>query len=294
MRSAAPTILVLHADAPGEVGATVLHEEDGDVLVSLEVRRLERNGHSKKLSAISFQPSAFRERASTVRLRGSRRFSSLPSVDVFVTGGTGYIGRPVIAELVKRGHSVAALVRAGSERRLPAGATAIPGDAVRGESFAGRVAPAKAFVQLVGVSHPSPAKASQFRSVDLASVRASAEAAARAGVEHFVYLSVAQPAPPIMREYASVRAEGEAILRATGMNATFLRPWYVLGPGHRWPYLLLPAYWLAERLPPTRDTARRIGLVTLPQMIAALVRTIETPARGIRIVEVPEIRRRDL
>jgi uncharacterized protein YbjT (DUF2867 family) len=96
-----------------------------------------------------------------------------------------------------------------------------------------------------------------------------------------------------MREYASVRAEGEAIVRGTGMNATFLRPWYVLGPGHRWPYLLLPAYWLAERLPSTRDTARRIGLVTLSQMVAAIVRAVEHTSRGVRIVEVPEIRRSD-
>ncbi|HEY6064659.1 MAG TPA: NAD(P)H-binding protein, partial [Thermoanaerobaculia bacterium] len=162
-------------------------------------------------------------------------------MDVFVTGGTGYIGRPLIGGLTGRGHSVAALVRAGSERKLPAGVRSVVGDAVRAETFAGHVAPAKTFVQLVGVSHPSPAKAAEFRSVDLASVRASADAAARAGVEHFVYLSVAQPAPAIMKEYAAVRAEGEAIVRATGMNATFLRPWYVLGPGHRWPYLLLPA-----------------------------------------------------
>ena len=74
------------------------------------------------------------------------------------------------------------------------------------------------------------------------------------------------------------------------MNATFLRPWYVLGPGHRWPYLLAPMYWIFERLPGTGDAARRIGLVTLPQMVAALVRAVENPARGVRVVEVPEIR----
>jgi uncharacterized protein YbjT (DUF2867 family) len=154
-------------------------------------------------------------------------------VDVFVTGGTGYLGRPLIARLLERGHSVAALVRRGSEGRLPVGARLVVGDAVRRESFADRIAPAKTFVQLVGVSHPSPAKAAEFRSVDLASVCATAEAASSAGVDHFVYLSVAQPAPAIMKAYAAVRAEGEAIVRATGMNATFLRPWYVLGPGHR-------------------------------------------------------------
>ncbi len=166
----------------------------------------------------------------------------------------------------------------------------VTGDALRRETFAASIASAKTFVQLVGVSHPSPARAAEFRSVDLASVRASAEAAAGAGVENFVYLSVAQPAPAIMRAYAAVRAEGEAIVRATGMNATFLRPWYVLGRGHRWPYLLLPPYWFFERLPATREGARRIGLVTLPQMVAALVSAVETPVRGVRILEVPEIR----
>ena len=210
--------------------------------------------------------------------------------DVFVTGGTGYIGRPLVGDLMRRGHAVHALVRPGSEKRLPTGAVSVAGDALRSETFARSIAPAKTFVQLVGVSHPSPAKAVEFRSVDLASVRASAEAASGAGVEHFVYLSVAQPAPAIMKAYAAVRAEGEAIVRATGMNATFLRPWYVLGPGHNWPYLLLPAYWIFERLPGTREGARRIGLVTLPQMVAALVRAVENPPRGVRILEVPAIR----
>lgn len=33
-----------------------------------------------------------------------------------------------------------------------------------------------------------------------------------------------------------------------------------------------------ERLPSTRDSARRLGLVTLPQMLQTLVRVVETPA----------------
>jgi uncharacterized protein YbjT (DUF2867 family) len=132
------------------------------------------------------------------------------SSEVFVAGGTGYIGRPLVSELLRRGDAVRALVRPGSEGKLPAGATPVAGDALRAETLAAEVAPAKTFVQLVGVSHPSPAKAAEFRSVDLASLRASAEAAARAGVEHFVYLSVAQPAPAIMKVYAAARAEGES------------------------------------------------------------------------------------
>ncbi|HEY3204901.1 MAG TPA: NAD(P)H-binding protein [Thermoanaerobaculia bacterium] len=209
--------------------------------------------------------------------------------NVFVTGATGYLGRRMIPDLVERGHTVRALVRPESRGRLPAGCEAITGNALDGASFALRVPPSDTFLHLVGVPHPSPAKAALFRSVDLASIRASAEAAAQAGIAHFVYVSVAHPAP-VMKAYWGARAEGEAILREKGLNATILRPWYVLGPGHRWPYLLLPAYWMLERLPATRATARRLGLLTLEEMAWALVYAIESPTEGVRTLEVPEIR----
>jgi uncharacterized protein YbjT (DUF2867 family) len=213
----------------------------------------------------------------------------MPARHVFATGATGYLGRAVIPLLLERGHTVRALVRPGSEKRLPAGCEPVAGDALSEVSFAARVAPADTFLQMVGVPHPSPAKAPLFRSVDLASAKASARAAAAARVSHFVYVSVAHPAPA-MRVYWEARKEAEEFLAGQNLNRTILRPWYVLGPGHRWPYALLPFYWLAERLPPTRDGARRLGLVTLAQMAAALVHAVENPASGVRVVEVPEIR----
>jgi uncharacterized protein YbjT (DUF2867 family) len=208
---------------------------------------------------------------------------------VFVTGGTGYVGRPLITQLLERGHEVQALARPGSQRELPAGCQVIVGDALEGKSYASKINPADTFVQLVGVSHPNPSKAAEFRNVDLASGRSAIEAAQNAGVQHFVYISVAHPAP-VMKTYIEVRSQCEAMIGQSGMNATILRPWYVLGPGHRWPYLLLPMYKLMELLPSTREGATRLGLVTLEQMVRALVHAVETPAKGVRVVEVPEIR----
>ncbi|HWY41289.1 MAG TPA: NAD-dependent epimerase/dehydratase family protein [Chthoniobacterales bacterium] len=48
---------------------------------------------------------------------------------IFVTGGTGYIGSRVIPLLRKRGYGIKALVRDGSQNKLPTGATGIVGDA---------------------------------------------------------------------------------------------------------------------------------------------------------------------
>jgi uncharacterized protein YbjT (DUF2867 family) len=219
------------------------------------------------------------------------RSMSEPSVRrVFITGGTGYMGTRLITDLLARGHQVQALVRAGSEGKLPPGCPLVFGDALNSESYAQRVPPADTFVQLVGVSHPSPSKAGEFRAVDFTSARAAITAAEQAGIQHFIYVSVAHPAP-VMKAYIEVRDAVEALIRTSGLNATVLRPWYVLGPGHRWPYALVPMYWLLECLPKTRGTARRLGLVTLDQMVRALRGAVENPCRGVRVVEVPEIRR---
>ncbi len=160
---------------------------------------------------------------------------------VFVTGGTGYIGRPLIESLIAQGYAVDALVRAGSQARLPAAAHPVIGDALDAGTFATAIPRGATVVHLVGTPHPGPGKAAEF-------------------------------------------------VRATGLPATLLRPWYVLGPGHYWPYVLIPVYAMLRLLPATRANARRLGLVTRQAMVAALVNAIAAPPTdGVRIVEVPEI-----
>jgi len=209
---------------------------------------------------------------------------------VFVTGGTGYIGRRLIPMLQARGHDVMALVRAGSEGKLPPGCTPVVGDALSGATYSRHVGSCDTFVQLVGVPHPSPAKAKEFVAIDQKSGLEAIHTAAGAGIAHFIYVSVAHPAPA-MHTYIAARTACEDELRSSGLSATVLRPWYVLGPGHRWPYVLIPFYWLAERIPSSREGARRLGLVTLEQMLRALANAVEHPPdEGIRTVEVPAIR----
>jgi len=208
---------------------------------------------------------------------------------VFVSGGTGYVGGALVARLIARGHHARVLARPGSERKVPTGAEVVPGNALDAATFSSAVSANNVFVHLTGVAHPAPWKEQEFRAIDLVSLRTSADAAKSAGVGHFVYVSVAQPAPA-MKAYIRVRQECEAILKTSGLRTTLLRPWYVLGPGHRWPLALAPIYALLEAIPSTRDGARRLGLVTLQQMAASLLWAIENPPQDSRILDVPAIR----
>jgi uncharacterized protein YbjT (DUF2867 family) len=211
---------------------------------------------------------------------------------VFITGGTGYVGQRLTAGLVARGHRVRVLTRPHSIPRVAAGAEPVVGDALDASSYASTLTRDDTLVHLVGTPHPSPAKAAEFRRVDLPSIRAAVSAARSASVAHLVYVSVAHPAP-LMHAYIDVRCEGEAAIASAKLTATVMRPWYVLGPGHRWPVILIPLYAIVEIVPSTRATARRLGLVTITQMVQSLVYAVEhPPATGtIRVVEVPEIKR---
>lgn len=208
---------------------------------------------------------------------------------VFITGGTGYLGRNLIPVLIERGHRVRALVRTGSKGKVPSGCEVVTGDALDAKTYRQFVRPSDTFLHLVGVSRPSASQVSAFEEVDLVAAREAIGLAQELSLGHFIYVSVAHPAP-WQKAYVAVRQECERMIETRHLNATILRPWYVVGPGHSWPHVLVPFYKIFEQLPMTRASAQRLGLVTLQQMVLALVGAVESPAHGTRVLEVPEIR----
>lgn len=210
---------------------------------------------------------------------------------IFITGSTGYIGKRLTRSLLQRGHEVIALVRKGSEQKVPQSAITVVGNPFDADSIKTFIPAGAVLVQLLGVPHPSPRKAKQFRDTDLRSIKASAAAAAKAGVNHFVYVSVNMAPSKLMAAYQAVRSEGEAYCLQQKLNCTFLRPWYVSGPGHWWPLLLYPFFGLAELVPAWRRQARQRALVNIQQMVSALVYAVEAAPAPLRIMEIRDIRR---
>jgi nucleoside-diphosphate-sugar epimerase len=209
--------------------------------------------------------------------------------EIFITGGTGYIGSRLIRELLKKKLRVSALVRSGSEEKLSQEVKIVFGNALDASTFNDKISPSKIFIHMIGVAHPSPAKKQQFIDIDLKSIQESVKAAKDNGIEHFIYISVAPS--NIMKDYSDVRIEGEKLIRENFENATFLRPFYVLGRGHYWPLLLVPVFKLLSLSKSGKEKAGRMGLVWIGQMVSALTWAVENPTNGIRILEVRDIKK---
>ena len=211
---------------------------------------------------------------------------------VFITGGTGYIGKRLIRALLLEGnYRVMSLVRKGSEYKLPGQCEVVVGNALDAESYQHKIPAEAIFIHLVGVAHPSPAKKEQFKTIDAVSVEEAAKAATTAAVSHFIYVSVAMYPSRIMAAFQEVRAAGERRLLACPFKTSFIRPWYVIGPGHWWPLLLNPFYFIACLIPSKKEAARQLGTVRLQQMINCLVYAVKHEPEGNRVYGVEEIKK---
>ncbi len=164
---------------------------------------------------------------------------------VALTGATGFVGRHLLHALPARGFRVRVLLRRPVE--LPPGASgAMVGDLTRPQNMAAALAGVDAVVHSAGLAHAmSGAPEDDFRALNTEATRALAEAAVRARVPRFVFLSsiraqVGATAPHPLTEadapapddaYGRSKLAAEAALAEVGIDWVALRPVLVYGAG---------------------------------------------------------------
>lgn len=203
---------------------------------------------------------------------------------VVIAGSTGFIGRAVVRALLDHGIQVTVIMRPGTEHRTPPGTTPLVADPLDHSTFVDAIRGFDAFIQLIGTPSPNPAKVEEFRRIDGGAGKEGALACTAAGIGQYIYLSVPLDLP-IMTSYVAVRAEVEALIRELGLHATIIRPFYVLGPGRRWPYLVMPLLWLSRIVPGLAQRTRSMIFNTRDQVVHAIVHAVLHPPTGVDVID---------
>jgi len=151
---------------------------------------------------------------------------------VLVLGGTGFVGRHVVANLVAAGHRVVVPTRRrdrGKPLILLPTADVVEADVHDAGRLRRLVADADAVVNLVGILHPAGSQSFRRVHVDLA--HAVIEACKREGVTRLVHMSALGAAPDAPSQYLRSKGEAQALVASSDLDWTIFRPSIVFGRG---------------------------------------------------------------
>ena len=212
-------------------------------------------------------------------------------MEIFLTGGTGYVGGAVLRALVARGHRVTALARRAGRLGDVAGSGVreIVGDLRRPESFAGEAAEAESIVHCALEYGPE----GERKDLEVATVETLLEALSAGRPGHLVYTSSLFEAPATPGETLPEAVAGltgwraELERRVVGSGGTAIRLAFVYGGtgGYLWEML-------APHSDDPDDPAGRIRFATRPEgtrwpfvhvddLAALYVLAVEARATGV-------------
>ena len=186
---------------------------------------------------------------------------------IALTGGTGFVGQAVLECAAAKGLGVRALTRSPQQPRD--GVTWIAGDLADRKALRKLVRGAEAVIHVAGlVNAPGPA---EFEAGNVAGTLALIEAAVKAGVPRFVFVSSLAAREPGLSAYGRSKARAERLVKASGLDWTIVRPPAVFGPRDKDMFELFRAAKWGVVPTPKEGRTSVLHAADLAQLLLALV-----------------------
>ncbi|WP_010545904.1 NAD-dependent epimerase/dehydratase family protein [Sphingomonas elodea] len=144
-----------------------------------------------------------------------------------LTGGTGFVGSRLIDLALEAGHQVRALTRRDQPARD--GVTWVRGDLDATAALAALCSGADAVIHVAGVVNAPDREG--FAHGNITGTANMLAAAKGAGVRRFVHVSSLAGREPQLSAYGWSKREADALVKASGLNWTIVRPPAIYGPG---------------------------------------------------------------
>ena len=221
------------------------------------------------------------------------------TMTIAITGGTGFVGRHLVAELLDRGCSVRVLARDINKagRVLPESdlIDVVEGDPFRRDAVRGLLAGVDACVHLVGIIREAPG-GQTFRRVHVQATREIVRACEDAGVHRYVHMSAIAADPEGKAEYQRTKFEAERLVESSDLDWTIVRPGLIHGgdgefmrlvmgwcEGRKPPFVFLPYFARVEQhgrpgpFNPPAVVEPRVAPVHVLDVVRVLADAIDTP-----------------
>ncbi len=206
---------------------------------------------------------------------------------VFVTGGTGFVGKAVIHALQAHGFTVRCLVRPGSEADLKGfeGIERVPGDVLTPKGLEASMEGCDALIHLVGIIRERPGRGVTFERLHSVATANMVKAAEAAEVPRFIHMSTLGTRPDARSRYHQTKWEAEETVRASGLQWTVFRPSIIYGVGDGFVSVLARMIKWLPAAPVIGDGKYRLQPVPVGQMAEGFARALANPESKNHVYE---------
>lgn len=232
--------------------------------------------------------------APMISARSSALFGRGP-LTIGITGGSGFVGRALITQLVSAGHTVRLATRdAGrADALLPLSQVEIwPGNVHDTDFLSAVFAGCDAVVHLVGILNERGFSGSGFRRAHVGLTAAVLRAMQRSGVRRLLHMSALNADPAGRSHYLRTKGEAEALLRAqASIQWTIFRPSVIFGPDDSLTLRFAALLRLSRGVLPLARAGARFAPIHVGDVALAFVRALNDPACIGRTYELcgPEV-----
>jgi nucleoside-diphosphate-sugar epimerase len=202
------------------------------------------------------------------------------TVQIALTGATGFAGGPIVAALLQAGHQVRALVRNPRDGQFSSAVNVVKGGLGDQAALRDLVRGVDTVVHVAGAI--SALNDAEYYNVNLSGTQRLFEVAIAAGAKRFIYVSSITARLPEISPYAASKRAAEEYLQntKTDIEVVILRPSAVYGPGDKATLPLLAALQKRVALLPGRAGAR-FSLVHVADFAAVVTEAVSSRARGL-------------
>ena len=199
-------------------------------------------------------------------------------MNVLVLGATGFVGRSVCERLVERSGGAGGRIRVATRQVMRARHLQLlptvevaTGDIHDDATLARMLRDTDAVINLVAILHGSEAA---FARVHARLPERLAAACKAAGVRRIVHISALGAATDAPSRYLRSKARGEAVLKASGLDVTILRPSVIFGERDRFLNLFATLQAVFPFMP-LAGAASRFQPVWVDDVASAVVRALD-------------------
>ncbi len=154
-------------------------------------------------------------------------------MNIFLVGGTGYIGKEVLRQLIVQKHNVTILLRRESENKLAEeikkNISLVYGEVEKPETYQTSLKNCTAIINLLGIIREFPHKGITFEKIHFEATKILVDEAKKVGVKRFLQMSALGVKPNAKTLYQQTKYRAEEYIKQNDLQWTIFRPSVVFG-----------------------------------------------------------------